>query len=128
MSDLVLTKEDTTPTPPAGTVSIYAKSDGIFYTKTEGGVETSLKGDKGDQGETGSIETAYVDSVQASPFTTFDVDVTGKCTDARQCGWHVLDAANDYETMICSIKRMSATSVRVTFPISQAAGTYRVAR
>lgn len=54
MSDLVFTLDDSTPTPPSGTASIYAKSDGLFYTKDDAGVETALKGDTGATGPAGA--------------------------------------------------------------------------
>lgn len=54
MSDMVLTKDDATPTPPAGTVSIYPKSDGLFYTKDDAGTESPLKGATGETGATGA--------------------------------------------------------------------------
>lgn len=53
MSDLVFTKDDATPTPPTGTASIYAKTDGLFYTKDAAGTENPLKGDQGIKGDPG---------------------------------------------------------------------------
>lgn len=55
MSDLVFTK-GSSPTipPPTGTSSIYAKTDGLFYTMDDAGTETSLTGPAGPTGATGA--------------------------------------------------------------------------
>lgn len=51
MSDLVLTENSSSPSaPPSGTVSIYPKSDGNFYTQNSAGTESSLVGPAGPTG------------------------------------------------------------------------------
>lgn len=98
MSDLVLTKEDTTPTPPTGTVSIYPKSDGIFYTKDSAGVERSLKGDKGDQGNVGPVSSWGTITGTLSNQTDLNSALSGKQSslgftavpDSRQVNGHAL--------------------------------------
>lgn len=44
---IVVTEQAAPATPAAGTVAIYAKSDGIVYQKDDAGVETSLAGGGG---------------------------------------------------------------------------------
>jgi hypothetical protein len=55
MSDLVFTKGGSPSIPPpTGTASIYAKTDGHFYTMDETGTESSLQGPAGPTGPTGA--------------------------------------------------------------------------
>lgn len=58
--------------------------------------------------------------------TTKTVTVSGSVADARRAIWALLDNANDYEQIICSIKAISATQVTITTTAALPNGSYRL--
>ena len=57
-NELMFTEDDTHTNPPANTVKIYAKTDGLFYKKDSAGVETGFAG--------GSNKTQNINEVGTS--------------------------------------------------------------
>lgn len=71
-ADLLLRLGDTTPAwPTTGQISLYAKTDGIFYKLDSDGVETPLGGGGGGSGTVTSVAASGVDGilVSGSPIT-----------------------------------------------------------
>lgn len=58
--------------------------------------------------------------------TTKDVDVSADIDDARTAVWQLKDNANDFESMLVSIKATSVSNVRITTNVPLAAGSYRL--
>lgn len=58
--------------------------------------------------------------------TLKDVTVSASITDARNAIWQLCDNSNDFERIFCSIKAMSATTVRITVNPALPAGSYRL--
>jgi hypothetical protein len=58
--------------------------------------------------------------------TTKDIVVSADIQDARNAMWALHDNANDFDRIYCSIKAISATTVRVTVSPALPAGSYRL--
>lgn len=52
--------------------------------------------------------------------------VSGNIADARNAIWEIMDNANDFEKIYCTIKAISATQVTVTVSPALPAGSYRL--
>ena len=55
-----------------------------------------------------------------------DVNVSATILDARQGVWQLLDNANDFETLYVTIKKTTASNVRIETSIPLPAGSYRL--
>lgn len=66
------------------------------------------------------------DTVWNGTDTTKDVVVSADIADARNAQWQLSDNANDFEVMDVSIKKISATTVRITVSVPLPAGSYRL--
>jgi hypothetical protein len=58
--------------------------------------------------------------------TTKDINVSADIQDARNAIWALHDNASDFDRIYCSIKAISATTVRVTVSPALPAGSYRL--
>lgn len=58
--------------------------------------------------------------------TTQDFNVSADIEDARKAMWAIHDNTNDFDRIYCSIKAISATTVRVTVSPALPAGSYRL--
>lgn len=66
------------------------------------------------------------DTVWNGSDTTKDVVVSADIQDARNAIWALHDNTNDFDRIYCSIKAISATTVRVTVSPALPAGSYRL--
>jgi hypothetical protein len=57
---------------------------------------------------------------------TLDVNVSASIQDARTAIWALHDNSNDFDRIYCSIKTISATTVRITVGSPLPAGSYRL--
>ncbi len=57
--------------------------------------------------------------------TSKSVSVTG-VSDARNCLWQLLDNANDFERIYCTIKATSSSQVSIAVSPALPTGTYRL--
>lgn len=58
--------------------------------------------------------------------TQLDVDVSSEISDATQAIWQLLDNSNSFETMPVTIRKTSATNVRIITNVPLPAGSYRL--
>ena len=57
MSGIILTEDDALATPPTGRIAIYAKNDGMLYSKNDTGSERPLLGQKDSEQKSIYIES-----------------------------------------------------------------------
>jgi hypothetical protein len=88
----IIVKETTAPSAPdAGYVYVYAKSDGLLYSKDDAGVETAMGGGGGggtgwtliDEGTANSVSTIIADNVFTDTYTEYQLVLIGAKTDAN---------------------------------------------
>lgn len=58
--------------------------------------------------------------------TTKTVTVSASITDARNAIWQLLDNANDFDRIYCTIKAISASQVTITTTVALPVGSYRL--
>lgn len=86
-SKIIMTEGDAAATPAAGTVVIYAKSDGEFYYKNDGGSETALAGAAGAAGADGAGAWIAVTDFTATPASTSTLTMTDDLTASILVGY-----------------------------------------
>lgn len=73
-----------------------------------------------------SVQRSITDTSWNGSDVTKDVNVSADISDARNAIWALHDNANDYDRIYCSIKAISASTVRLTVSIPLPSGTYRL--
>lgn len=74
----------------------------------------------------GSGEKFVSDTVWSGSELTKDITVSSTITDARNAIWQIVDNANNFERIYCSIQAISASVVRVSVNVALPAGSYRL--
>lgn len=76
---------------------------------------------------TGVQSGPYVDFTWTADATEMDVDVSGVCADAREPYWGLSKpSGHDYEQVLATITKPSATNVRIVVEAALSTGTYRL--
>lgn len=76
---LLISEGGSTTTPAAGNVTVYAKADGLLYSKDDAGAETLVSGGSGGagSGEFTEIDKATVNGGNLTTGSTTFIDATG---------------------------------------------------
>ncbi len=68
-SKIIMVEGDAPATPSSGTVALYPKTDHLYYTKGSDGVEHSLQGATGADGDNAYVYIAYASANDGTDFT-----------------------------------------------------------
>lgn len=82
--------------------------------------------DTGTQMKVLGVSKYVQDQVFDGTITQLDVDVSASIEDARLAQWQLMDNASDFETMYVTIRKTSATNVRIITNVPLPAGSYRL--